>query len=618
MMRAHAPNARGGLPLATPGARRQRHPASAPKSAARPAFLDRVSVWRFLSLAARPAGSAVLVDRAGEQVCDESRYGAALGDAIIGRGGRAWLALVDHATRAQARRQVRGSTRCGSSACRPGYLAEPGRGPRSHRRPRLRPGHVDPDGLACHRSRLQRRQPRPGSARPGSLHHLQAHHLAAYFYPAAHHPAAHHPAAPGPAGKPAAARKPQDQPPYYLIDCSVRPRLFYPAPVLTSSAASRRRPRLPAKVLRADGRPVDGAAVRRGHRTAGRLPVCSLLRQRPVPGRLRLLRPPRRPPRRHRPCVGTLPLRRHRHETTRPVPAGLHTASLAARRGAQLPSVRRRELGWLNSPPLTPACRAAREGRPGQLRGPLLQHQPARASCPHVRAWAEKAVAARPGRDRRAHPGVRDFDARRAERPAKAVNTDSEDCTRTRSRSTTTTRYGARSTTTTGRRCTSPTRRGRSAITTTAKANTGSSPRWSSSRLLAEAGVRDAGIDVKVTPEAPGLEAPADWTRNLEITGELHRLRAHRELLASPGILVPDRPQVYDAPSQLRLNHWALAGDWTAGAQATTLNEIAAWPDRLPLPGPRPPPGHRTAGPGNRGALPGQDGRAAARRRPRR
>jgi hypothetical protein len=44
----------------------------------------------------------------------------------------------------------------------------------------------------------------------------------------------------------------------------------------------------------------------------------------------------------------------------------------------------------------------------------------------------------------------------------------------TRSRSTTTTRYGVPSTTTTGRRCTLPTRRGVSGITISAKASTSS------------------------------------------------------------------------------------------------------------------------------------------------
>jgi 3-oxo-5alpha-steroid 4-dehydrogenase len=36
-----------------------------------------------------------------------------------------------------------------------------------------------------------------------------------------------------PAGKPADLVRAQDQPPYSLIDCSVRPRLAYPAPMLT-------------------------------------------------------------------------------------------------------------------------------------------------------------------------------------------------------------------------------------------------------------------------------------------------------------------------------------------------------------------------------------------------
>jgi 3-oxo-5alpha-steroid 4-dehydrogenase len=38
---------------------------------------------------------------------------------------------------------------------------------------------------------------------------------------------------PDPAGKPASQVRAQDQPPFSLIDCSVRPRLAYPAPMLT-------------------------------------------------------------------------------------------------------------------------------------------------------------------------------------------------------------------------------------------------------------------------------------------------------------------------------------------------------------------------------------------------
>jgi 3-oxo-5alpha-steroid 4-dehydrogenase len=220
MMRAHAPTARGALPLATPGDD-GRGIRLGTEAGGATAFLDRVSVWRFLS--PPPALlTGVLVDRAGERVCDESRYGAALGDAIIGRGGRAWL-LVDQTTWAKARRQVRGST-LWFQRLQAWYLLSRG----APRAPTVaavaaRAG-IDPDGLAAT--------------------------LAAY------NAAARDPARPDPAGKPAAARKPQDQPPYYLIDCSVRPRLFYPAPVLTLGGLVV----APGsgQVRRADGRPVDG------------------------------------------------------------------------------------------------------------------------------------------------------------------------------------------------------------------------------------------------------------------------------------------------------------------------------------------------------------------------
>jgi 3-oxo-5alpha-steroid 4-dehydrogenase len=220
MMRAHAPNACGGLPLATPGDDGSGIRLGTQAGAAT-AFLDRVSVWRFLS--PPPALLAgVLVDRAGQRVCDESRYGASLGDAILRHGGRAWL-LIDHATRSQARRQVRGST-LWFQRLQAWYLLSLG----AVRAPAVaavaaRVG-VDPDGLA------------------GTV--------------AAYNAASRDPAVPDPAGKPAAVRRPQDQPPYYLIDVSVHPRLFYPAPVLTLGGLVV----APGsgQVLRPDGRPVDG------------------------------------------------------------------------------------------------------------------------------------------------------------------------------------------------------------------------------------------------------------------------------------------------------------------------------------------------------------------------
>jgi Thioredoxin like C-terminal domain len=44
------------------------------------------------------------------------------------------------------------------------------------------------------------------------------------------------------------------------------------------------------------------------------------------------------------------------------------------------------------------------------------------------------------------------------------------------------------------------------------------------------------------------------------------------ENFASPGGVVPGAPHIYEAPVRLRLNHWALTGDWTMGGQASTLN----------------------------------------------
>jgi 3-oxo-5alpha-steroid 4-dehydrogenase len=240
MMRAYAPNARGGLPLATPGDDGSGIRLGTQAGAAT-AFLDRVSVWRFLS--PPPALLAgVLVDRAGQRVCDESRYGAAIGDAILRHGGRAWL-FVDRATRAQARRQVRGST-LWFQRPQAWYLLSLG----AVRAPTVaavaaRAG-VDPDGLATTVAAYNAASRDPAASDLATPH------------PATSDPAASHPAVPDPAGKPAPVCRPQDQPPYYLIDVSVRPRLFYPAPVLTLGGLVV----APGsgQVLRPDGRPVDG------------------------------------------------------------------------------------------------------------------------------------------------------------------------------------------------------------------------------------------------------------------------------------------------------------------------------------------------------------------------
>ena len=201
MLRAHAPSARAGLLLATPGDDGSGILLGTGAGGAT-GRLDRVSVWRFLS--PPPALlHGVLVDRDGKRICDESRYGAAIGDEIVRRGGLAWL-LVDRATLAQARRQLRGST-LWFQRLQAWYLLTLGRVTEDTLAGVAARAGVDPDGLAAT--------------------------LAAYNGSAAAADGSGE--SPDPAGKPPDLVLPQDQPPYSLIDFSIRPRLWYPAPVLT-------------------------------------------------------------------------------------------------------------------------------------------------------------------------------------------------------------------------------------------------------------------------------------------------------------------------------------------------------------------------------------------------
>jgi 3-oxo-5alpha-steroid 4-dehydrogenase len=93
MMRQHAPAYRGGLPLGTPGDNGSGINMGAAVGGAT-AHMDRISVWRFLTPPSAML-DGLLVDRNGQRICDETRYGAAIGDAIIRNGGKAWLVIDD-------------------------------------------------------------------------------------------------------------------------------------------------------------------------------------------------------------------------------------------------------------------------------------------------------------------------------------------------------------------------------------------------------------------------------------------------------------------------------------------------------------------------------------------
>jgi thiol-disulfide isomerase/thioredoxin len=88
-------------------------------------------------------------------------------------------------------------------------------------------------------------------------------------------------------------------------------------------------------------------------------------------------------------------------------------------------------------------------------------------------------------------------------------------------------------------------------------------------RLLAGAG-SGGGSQELVSVEPGGIEAQADWD-SLR-SPENYTGYERTENFASPGGAVPGQPQAYALPERLVLNEWALAGDWTMGAQATTLN----------------------------------------------
>jgi thiol-disulfide isomerase/thioredoxin len=89
-------------------------------------------------------------------------------------------------------------------------------------------------------------------------------------------------------------------------------------------------------------------------------------------------------------------------------------------------------------------------------------------------------------------------------------------------------------------------------------------------QLLVDAGAADVGDDL-VSVEADGPEVAADWDNLWSPENYLGSERS--ENFASPNGAVLGRRHVYDTPPTLRLNHWALAGDWTVKRQPVVLNE---------------------------------------------
>ena len=89
-------------------------------------------------------------------------------------------------------------------------------------------------------------------------------------------------------------------------------------------------------------------------------------------------------------------------------------------------------------------------------------------------------------------------------------------------------------------------------------------------RLLREAGAEDGG-DALISVAADGLEAQADWT-NLG-SPETYLGYEQAQNFASPGEAAFNEPHTYIAPDSLKLNHWALSGNWTIESGASVLNQ---------------------------------------------
>jgi thiol-disulfide isomerase/thioredoxin len=88
-------------------------------------------------------------------------------------------------------------------------------------------------------------------------------------------------------------------------------------------------------------------------------------------------------------------------------------------------------------------------------------------------------------------------------------------------------------------------------------------------QLLTEAGAEGIGQDLVVV-DPGGVEVAADWDSLWSPENYLGYART--EHFASPDGAVLDTPQVYAVPGRLRLNQWALSGDWTMERQAIALN----------------------------------------------
>jgi hypothetical protein len=89
-------------------------------------------------------------------------------------------------------------------------------------------------------------------------------------------------------------------------------------------------------------------------------------------------------------------------------------------------------------------------------------------------------------------------------------------------------------------------------------------------QLLSEAG-KSGSNEKMVSIDARGAEVAAAWS---DLKSQENYVGYERtENFASPGGPLPDKSRVYAVPAKLRLNQWALSGDWTVQKGLTALNK---------------------------------------------
>jgi hypothetical protein len=89
-------------------------------------------------------------------------------------------------------------------------------------------------------------------------------------------------------------------------------------------------------------------------------------------------------------------------------------------------------------------------------------------------------------------------------------------------------------------------------------------------QLLAEAG--GGGIDQDLVSVDPGgVEVAADWASLRSPENYLGSQRTDN--FVAPNGSIFDTSYAYAAPTRLRLNQWALSGDWTVKQQVIVLNQ---------------------------------------------